>query len=64
MLKETLKPYAKYAKLALGLAALGLVVFGVYDAATVQALIGAAMAAGTAFWVWYDSLEDLKEDKE
>lgn len=53
-LKEALKPYAPYAKMAMGLAALGLVLMGIYDAQAVEALIGASLAAGTAFWTWYD----------
>lgn len=53
-MKELLKPYSKYAKWALGLASIGLVAFGIYDATTAQAVIGAAGAFGVAFWELYD----------
>lgn len=53
-MKKFLKPYAPYAKALLGIAGVALVGLGIYDAATAQAAIGAALAGGSAFWVWYD----------
>ena len=52
-MKQALSKYSDAAKTLLAALAAILITGGVYDEATVQLLVGAAMACGTTFWQLY-----------
>lgn len=60
-MKELIKPYAPFAKALLVFVSLALVSYGVYDAQTLELLIGSLTGIATAFWTAYDQATKPKE---
>ena len=64
-MRNFLKPYAPFAKILLGVISAALVSYGIYDATTMEAMIGGATGLATAFWQYYDTYiakKDVEED--
>ena len=55
-MKQLLKPYAAPAQVLLGAVSTFLVTSGLYDAATMQVILGGVGATATAFWALYDAV--------
>lgn len=62
-MKQEVSKYADPAKTLLAAIAMFLVTGGFYDEATVQLLIGSAMAIGTGFWHVYDIVTTKRLEK-
>jgi hypothetical protein len=56
--------YSPTAKILLGVLSASLVSYGIYDAATVELIVGACSGVATAIWQLYDTIKAGKKNDE
>ena len=61
-MRELLAPYSNLAKAILAAVSAILIAYGIYDAATLQLLIGGLSGVATAFWQAYDTFVRTTKD--
>lgn len=63
-LREQVAVHSPLAKTILALVSASLIGYGVYDAATLEMILGGCAAVATAFWQLYDTVTAAKKGSD